>query len=305
MFFTRLVGRRFGRRSSCRRSLIRCCRRSSVVLPSVVRLVVAVGRLVVRRPVGCRLSVVRRPSSVSLPGPSASELSRDSLPNSLPPRSPRLSSSASRATHCQPAFLLSASVDSSDNRLGCLARASLRFPPPGFRLWVRFARPLPLIVFEAPFSSLAFPRLLEIAWFRPVLVASPVSADLSRACPAPFPPVAWPPPRVSFFTSSAPRVRFRASFWVPFWVPSGSLLGSSFLASFPHFSGRPVHPCRLPALHDLPWVRSDSHFPGSCSSFPSSASGVFSSLRETNKQTCLLNHGRLPSRVVTLPMLYA
>jgi len=94
---------------------------------------------------------------------SASELSRDSPPNSLPPRSSRLSSSASRATHCQPAFLLSASVDSSDNRLGCLARASLRFPPPGFRLWVRFARPLPLIVFEAPFSSLAFPRLLEIA----------------------------------------------------------------------------------------------------------------------------------------------
>lgn len=163
--------------------------------------------------------------SVFPPVRSASELSRGSPPNSLPPRSSRLSSSASRATHCQPAFLLSASVDSSDNRLGCLARASLRFPPPGFRLWVRFARPLPLIVFEAPFSSLAFPRLLEIAWFRPVLVASPVSADLSRACPAPFPPVAWPPPRVSFFTSSAPRVRFRASFWVPFWVLSGSLLG--------------------------------------------------------------------------------
>ena len=288
--------------------------RSSVVLSSVVDSVLpsVVGRLavgrcrwslplvvlssVVRSVVGCRPSVVvvvrqslvvgclvGRPSSVSLPGPSASELSRDSLPNSLPPRSSRLSSSASRATHCQPAFLLSASVDSSDNRLGCLARASLRFPPPGFRLWVRFARPLPLLVFEAPFSSLAFPRLLEIAWFRPVLVASPVSADLSRACPAPFPPVAWPPPRVSFFTSSAPRVRFRASFWVPsgsllgpFWVPSGS----SFLASLPHFSGRPVHPSRLPALHDLPWVGSDSHFPGSCSSFPSSASGVFSSLRE-------------------------
>ena len=27
--------------------------------------------------------------------------------------------------------------------------------------------------------------------------------------------------------------------------------------------------------------------------------------KQTNKQTCLLNHGRLPSRVVTLPMLYA
>ena len=125
--------------------------RSSVVLSSVVDSVLpsVVGRLVVRSVVGCRLSVVgrrslsssvsrwssvvlsvvRRPSSVSLPGPSASELSRDSLPNSLPPRSSRLSSSASRATHCQSAFLLSASVDSSDNRSGCLARASLRFPP--------------------------------------------------------------------------------------------------------------------------------------------------------------------------------
>ena len=201
--------------SSVRSSVVRCCRRSSVVLPSVV--VVVRQSLVVAGLVGRR-------SSVSLPGPSASELSRDSLPNSLPPRSPRLSSSASRATHCQPVFLLSASVDSSDNRLG----VSRLYPPSvsaswlplvGFRLWVRFARPLPLLVFEAPFSSLAFPRLLEIAWFRPVLVASPVSANLSRACPAPFPPVAWPPPRVSFFTSSAPRVRFRASFW----VPSGSL----------------------------------------------------------------------------------
>ena len=255
LFFTRLVGHRFGRRSSCRRSLIRCCRRSSVVLP----LVVAVGRcrwsscrpssgrlsVVGRRSLSSSvsrwssvvLSVVRHLSSVSLPGPSASELSRDSLPNSLPPRSPRLSSSASRATHCQPAFLLSASVDSSDKPFG-VSRPRLPsvsaswLPLVGFRLWVRFARPLPLLVFEAPFSSLAFPRLLEIAWFRPVLVASPVSADLSRACPAPFPPVAWPPPRVSFFTSSAPRVRFRAPFWVlsgsllgPFWVPSGSLLG--------------------------------------------------------------------------------
>ena len=40
--------------SSVRSSVVRCCRRSSVVLSSVVRLVVAVGRLVV----GCRLSVV-------------------------------------------------------------------------------------------------------------------------------------------------------------------------------------------------------------------------------------------------------
>lgn len=51
-----LVSLVVGRRSS----VVRCCRRSSVV-----RLVVAVGRLAVRRPVGCRLSAVgrcRRPS---------------------------------------------------------------------------------------------------------------------------------------------------------------------------------------------------------------------------------------------------
>lgn len=91
--------------SSVRSSVVRCCRRSSVVLSSVVRLVVAVGRLVV----GCRLSVVvvvrqslvvgclvGRPSSVSLPGPSASELSRDSPTNSVPPRSSRLSSASVR-----------------------------------------------------------------------------------------------------------------------------------------------------------------------------------------------------------------
>ena len=91
--------------SSVRSSVVRCCRRSSVVLSSVVRLVVAVGRLVV----GCRLSVVvvvrqslvvaglvGRRSSVSLPGPSASELSRDSPTNSVPPRSSRLSSASVR-----------------------------------------------------------------------------------------------------------------------------------------------------------------------------------------------------------------
>ena len=88
---------------------------------------------------------------------SASELSRDSPPNSLPPRSSRLSSSASRATHCQPAFLLSASVDSSDNRLGCLACTPPSVSASGS------ARRLPFLAFEAPFSSLAFPRLLEIA----------------------------------------------------------------------------------------------------------------------------------------------
>ena len=297
LFFTRLVGRRFGRRSS----VVRCCRRSSVVLSSVVRLVVAVGRLVVRRPVGCRLSAVgrcRRPSVAgrrlscrssvvrrrfSLPGPSASELSRDSLPNSLPPRSPRLSSSASRATHCQPAFLLSASVDSSDNRLGCLACASLRFPPPGFRSSASASGSASLVHF--PSSSL---RLPSPPWLSPgfsrspgsVLSSSPRRSRQTSLGPVPRHslrslglPRGFPSLRVPLlgFVSALPS----GSFLGPFWVPSGSLLGSSFLASLPHFSGRPVHPCRLPALHDLPWVGSDSHFPGSCSSFPSSASGVF------------------------------
>ena len=68
MFFTRLVGRRFGRLvvlSSVVDSVLPSVILSSVVLSSVVRLVVAVGRLVVRRPVGCRLSVVGcRPSVV-------------------------------------------------------------------------------------------------------------------------------------------------------------------------------------------------------------------------------------------------
>ena len=266
LFFTRLVvGRRFGRRlfgvavgrpSSCRPS-------SGWSLPSVVL-----------------LSVVGRPSSVSLPGPSASELSRDSLPNSLPPRSPRLSSSASRATHCQSAFLLSASVDSSDNRLGCLARASLRFPPPGFRSSASASGSASLVHF--PSSSL---RLPSPPWLSPGFSRSPgsvLSSSPRRSRQTSLGPV----PRHSLRSLGLPRGF--PSLRVPLLgfvsaLPSGSLLGplgSSFLASFPHFSGRPVHPCRLPALHDLPWVRSDSHFPGSCSSFPSSASGVFSSLRE-------------------------
>ena len=306
LFFTRLVGRRFGRRSSCRRSLIRCCRRSScrrsscrpssgwslplVVLSSVVRSVVGCRPLVVvvvrqSLVVGC---LVGRPSSVSLPGPSASELSRDSLPNSLPPRSSRLSSSASRATHCQPAFLLSASVDSSDNRLGCLARASLRFPPPGFRSSASASGSASLVHFPSSSSRLPSPPWPSPGFSRSpgsVLSSSPRRSRQTSLGPVPRHslrslglPRGFPSLRVPLlgFVSALPS----GSLLGPFWVPSGSLLGSSFLASFPHFSGRSVHPCRLPALHDLPWVRSDSHFPGSCSSFPSSASGVFSSLRE-------------------------
>ena len=259
LFFTRLVvGRRFGRRSSCRRSLIRCCRRSSCRRSSGWSLPLVVLSSVVRSVVGCRLpgvvvgsqlsvvlssvvlSIVRRlvgrPSSVSLPGPSASELSRDSLPNSLPPRSSRLSSSASRATHCQPAFLLSASVDSSDNRSGSLARASLRFPPPGFRSSASASGSASLVHFPSSSSRLPSPPWPSPGFSRSpgsVLSSSPRRSRQTSLGPVPrhFPPVAWPPPRVSFFTSSAPRVRFRASFWVPFWVPSGSLLGPFWVPS--------------------------------------------------------------------------
>ena len=280
-----------------------------VVLSSVVRSVVGCRPLVVvvvrqSLVVGC---LVGRPSSVSLPGPSASELSRDSLPNSLPPRSSRLSSSASRATHCQPAFLLSASVDSSDNRLGCLARASLRFPPPGFRSSASASGSASLVHFPSSSSRLPSPPWPSPGFSRSpgsVLSSSPRRSRQTSLGPVPRHslrslglPRGFPSLRVPLlgFVSALPSGSLSGSFlgpfWVPFWVPSGSLLGpfwvpsgsllgSSFLASLPHFSGRPVHPCRLPALHDLPWVRSDSHFPGSCSSFPSSASGVFSSLRE-------------------------
>lgn len=248
-----------------------------VVLSSVVRSVVGCRPLVVvvvrqSLVVGC---LVGRPSSVSLPGPSASELSRDSLPNSLPPRSSRLSSSAFRATHCQPAFLLSASVDSPTTVWGVSPA-----PPFGFRLLASASGSASLVHF--PFSS---SRLPSPPWPSPGFSRSPgsvLSSSPRRSRQTSLGPV----PRHSLRSLGLPRGF--PSLRVPLLgfvsaLPSGSLLGplgSSFLASLPHFSGRPVHPCRLPAIHDLPWVRSDSHFPGSCSSFPSSASGVFSSLRE-------------------------
>ena len=222
--------------------------------------------------------------SVFPPVRSASELSRGSPPNSLPPRSSRLSSSTCRATHCQSAFILSASVDSSDNRLGCLTCA-----PFGFRLLASARRLPPLGPLRSSTSPhrlrgslllLGLPqasrdRLVPSCPRRLAGLGRPLSG-LSRAIPSGR--SASPEGFLLYeFRSSGSFPRFLLG---PFWVPSGSLFGSSFLASLPHFSGRPVHPCHLPALHDLPWVRSDSHFPGSCSSFPSSASGVFSSLRE-------------------------
>lgn len=176
--------------------------------------------LVVRRLVG-------RPSSVSPPGPSASELSRDSLPNSLPPRSSRLSSSASRATHCQPAFLLSASVDSSDNRSGCLARASLRFPPPGFRSSASASGSASLVHFPSSSSRLPSPP-----WPSPGFSRSPgsvLSSSPRRSRQTSLGPV----PRHSLRSLGLPRGF--PSLRVPLLgfvsaLPSGSLLGP--------FSGR-------------------------------------------------------------------
>ena len=284
LFFTRLVvGRRFGRRlfgvavgrpSSCRPS-------SGWSLPSVVLLSV----------VGCRslsssvsrwsslvLSVVGRP----FPFPVLR------LPNCRGTLSPTAFHHGRPVCLLPPPGLLTVSQLSSSrlqltlptNRLGCLARASLRFPPPGFRSSASASGSASLVHF--PSSSL---RLPSPPWLSPGFSRSPgsvLSSSPRRSRQTSLGPV----PRHSLRSLGLPRGF--PSLRVPLLgfvsaLPSGSLLGplgSSFLASLPHFSGRPVHPCRLPALHDLPWVRSDSHFPGSCSSFPSSASGVFSSLRE-------------------------
>ena len=260
-------------------SLLVVARRSSVVLLSVVRLVVAVGRLVVRRPVGCRLSVVRRPSSVSLPGPSASELSRDSLPNSLPPRSPRLSSSASRATHCQPAFLLSASVDSSDNRLGCLARASLRFPPPGFRSSASASGSASLVHFPSSSLRLPSPPWLSSGFSRSpgsVLSSSPRRSRQTSLGPVPRHslrslglPRGFPSLRVPLlgFVSALPSGSLLGPFWDRLsWPPSHtSPVGQFTLAVSRLFmtcrGSGPIHTSRDRAPPSLPRLRGFSpHF---------------------------------------------
>ena len=315
MFFTRLVGRRFGRRSSCRRSLIRCCRRSSVVLP----LVVAVGRCRWSscRPSSGRLSVVGRwslSSSVSRWSSVVLSVVRRPfpfpvlrLPNCRGTLSPTAFHHGRPVCLLPPPGLLTVSQLSSSRlqlTLPTTVRGVSPAPPFGFRLLASARRLPPLGPLRSSTSPprlrgslllLGLPqasrdRLVPSCPRRLAGLGRPLSG-LSRAIPSGR--LASPEGFLLYeFRSSGSFPRFLLGpFWVPFWVPSGSLLGpfwvpsgsllgSSFLASLPHFSGRPVHPCRLPALHDLPWVRSDSHFPGSCSSFPSSASGVFSSLRE-------------------------
>ena len=164
---------------------------------------------------------------------SASELSRGSPPNSLPPRSSRLSSSASRATHCQPAFLLSASVDSSDNRSGCLARASLRFPPPGFRSSASASGSASLVHFPSSSSRLPSPPWPSPGFSRSpgsVLSSSPRRSRQTSLGPVPRHslrslglPRGFPSLRVPLlgFVSALPSGSLSGSFLGPFWVPSG------------------------------------------------------------------------------------
>ena len=285
LFFTRLVvGRRFGRRSLPLVVLSSVVR--SVVLPSVVRLVVAVGRCrrpsVAGRRLSCRSSVVRRP----FPFPVLR------LPNCRGTLSPTAFHHGRPVCLLPPPGLLTVSQLSS-SRLQLTLPTTVwgvsPAPPFGFRLLASARRLPPLGPLRSSTSPhrlrgslllLGLPqasrdRLVPSCPRRLAGLGRPLSG-LSRAIPSGR--SASPEGFLLYeFRSSGSFPRFLLG---PFWVPSGSLFGSSFLASLPHFSGRPVHPCHLPALHDLPWVRSDSHFPGSCSSFPSSASGVFSSLRE-------------------------
>ena len=178
LFFTRLVGRRFGRLvvlSSVVDSVLPSVILSSVVLSSVVRLVVAVGRLVVRRPVGCRLSAVGRCRRPSVAGRRLS--CRSSvvgrpfpfpvlrLPNCRGTLSPTAFHHGRPVCLLPPPGLLTVSQLSS-SRLQLTLPTTVwgvsPVPPFGFRL-LASARRLPFLAFEAPFSSLAFPRLLEIA----------------------------------------------------------------------------------------------------------------------------------------------
>ena len=197
-----------------------CCRSSLLLVGCQLSSIL--GRFI-----GCRLL------SVFPPVRSASELSRGSPPNSLPPRSSRLSSSTCRATHCQSAFILSASVDSSDNRLGCLARASLRFPPPGFRSSASASGSASLVHFPSSSSRLPSPPWPSPGFSRSpgsVLSSSPRRSRQTSLGPVPRHslrslglPRGFPSLRVPLlgFVSALPSGSLSGSFLGPFWVPSG------------------------------------------------------------------------------------
>ena len=113
--------------------------------------------------VGCQLSSIlgrfigRRPLLVFLSVRSVSELSRDSPPTAFHHGRP--------VCLLPPPGLLTVRQLSS-SRLQLILPTTVwgvsPAPPFGFRL-LASARRLPFLAFEAPFSSLAFPRLLEIA----------------------------------------------------------------------------------------------------------------------------------------------
>lgn len=221
--------------------------------------------------------------SVFPPVRSASELSRGSPPNSLPPRSSRLSSSTCRATHCQSAFILSASVDSSDNRSGSLARASLRFPPPGFRSSASASGSASLVHFPSSSSRLPSPPWPSPGFSRSpgsVLSSSPRRSRQTSLGPVPRHslrslglPRGFPSLRVPLlgFVSALPSGSLSGSLLGPFWgrlswPPSHtSPVGQSTLAVSRLFmtcrGSGPIHTSRDRAPPSLPRLRGFSpHF---------------------------------------------
>ena len=216
LFFTRLVGRRFGRRSS----VVRCCRKSSVVLSSVVRSVV-----------GCRSSVVRRP----FPFPVLR------LPNCRGTLSPTAFHHGRPVCLLPPPGLLTVSQLSSSrlqltlptNRLGCLARASLRFPPPGFRSSASASGSASLVHFPSSSLRLPSPPWLSSGFSRSpgsVLSSSPRRSRQTSLGPVPRHslrslglPRGFPSLRVPLlgFVSALPSGSLSGSLLGPFWVPFG------------------------------------------------------------------------------------
>ena len=240
LFFTRLVGHRFGRRSSCRRSLIRCCRRSSVVLP----LVVAVGRCRWSscRPSSGRLSVVgRRSLSSSVSRWSSVVLSVVRRPFPFPVlRLPNCRGTLSPTAfhHGRPVCLLPPSglltvSQLSSSRLQLTLPTTVwgvsPAPPFGFRLLASASGSASLVHF--PFSS---SRLPSPPWPSPgfsrspgsVLSSSPRRSRQTSLGPVPRHslrslglPRGFPSLRVPLlgFVSALPS----GSLLGPFWVPSG------------------------------------------------------------------------------------
>ena len=220
---------------------------SSVVLSSVVRLVVAVGRLVVRRPVGCRLSAVgrcRRPSVAGRRLSCRSSVVRRPfpfpvlrLPNCRGTLSPTAFHHGRPVCLLPPPGLLTVSQLSS-SRLQLTLPTTVwgvsPAPPFGFRLLASARRLPPLGPLRSSTSPhrlrgslllLGLPqasrdRLVPSCPRRLAGLGRPLSG-LSRAIPSGR--SASPEGFLLYeFRSSGSFPRFLLG---PFWVPSGSLLG--------------------------------------------------------------------------------